>query len=379
MVFTISAMQLPPGLLEALRAATGRDSVAIADHRAAPAGHRVENMTTDSLTRHHGTLSDGTPWRLFAKVLHPASSSPAWEQIPEPFRPLVLEDLHWLDEPRVMGGVLRTDLPEGLRMPALWHIERDAEGERVTLWLEEVDDITPWDLERYRRTAARLGALHARWPEERAGAEAGLGRRDLTRLLEGKVFHHDLPIQSEDGFWERPEIADAVDERHRTDLDRLARAAPVLLEHAARLPHGAAHGDATPANFLEPGDGTTVAIDWSYGSVAPPGADLGQLLIGRFESGDEDPARAATIGAAIVEGYVAGAAEEGVRLDVEAVELGFVTHLAVRSLFSALVVDHRPDLDDAARADLTARRARTARFGLDLAFRVVDRLAPVGG
>ena len=372
-------MHLPPGLVEALRAATGREAAAIADHWVAPAGHRVENMTTGSLTRHHGTLTDGTPWRLFAKVLHPASSSPAWEQIPEPFRPVVLEDLDWLDEPRVMSGGLRADLPEGLRMPVLWHIERDEQGERITLWLEEVDDTTPWDLERYRRTAARLGALHARWPEARARSEAGLRRRDLTRLLEGKVVHHDLPIQSADAFWERPEIAGAVDERHRTDLDRLARVAPALLDHAARLPHGAAHGDATPANFLEPGDGTVVAVDWSYGSVAPPGADLGQLLIGRFESGDEDPGQAPVIGAAVIDGYIAGAAGEGVRLDVEAVELGFAAHLAVRSLFSALVVDHRPDLDDEARADLTARRARTARFGLDLAFRVADRPAPVMG
>ena len=370
-------MHLPPGLAEALQAATGRDRVTVADHAATPAGHRVENMTTDSLTRHHGALADGTPFRLFAKVLHPASSSPAWDQIPEPFRPLVLEDLHWLDEPRVMGGGLAADLPAGLRMPALWHIQHDDRAELVTLWLEEVDDTTQWDLGRYCRTASRLGALHARWPEQRARAEAGLGRRDLTRLLEGKVAHHDLPIQSDDADWDRPEIVAAVDRHHRDDLHRLAGAAPVLLQHAARLPHGAAHGDATPANFLEPDDGTIVAIDWSYGSIAPPGADLGQLLIGRFESGDEDPSAVPAIASAIVDAYVTGAADDGLPLDPDAVELGFATHLAVRSVFSALVVDHRPDLDDAARAELTARRARAARFGLDLAFRVLDRLAAV--
>ena len=370
-------MEVPPGLVEALREATGRPDVRIARWSSSPADHRVENMTTASLTRYQGTLDDGRRWRLFAKVLHPASCAPTWCQIPEEFRDQVLIDLDWLDEPRVMTGGLSGDLPPGFRMPSLWHVERGAE--RLTLWLEHVDDTTPWDLARYRRTAASLGALHARWPEERAGAEAGLRRRDLMPLLAGKVAHHDLPIQAEDAFWALPEIAAGVDERHRPDLARLARDAPVLIEHASRLPHGAAHGDATPANFLEPGDGTIVAIDWSYGSAAPPGADLGQLLIGRFESGDEDPSLASSIADTIVDGYLDGAASEGRGLERHQVELGFATHLAVRSVFSALVVDHRPDLDDVGRAELTSRRARTGRFGLDLAFRVLDRLAVAPG
>jgi hypothetical protein len=371
------AMDLPSGLLEALREATGRSDVHLAEWSSSPADHRVENMTTASLTRYRGVLDDGTPWRLFAKELHPASCSPAWCEIPEEFRARVLIDLDWLDEPRVFEGGLSGDLPAGFRMPALWHVGRATE--RLTLWLEHVDDTTPWDLARYRRTAASLGALHARWPEERAGVEADLRRRDLTPLLVGKVAHHDLPIQADDAFWALPEIASAVDERHRPDLARLAREAPLLVEHASRLAHGAAHGDATPANFLEPGDGTIVAIDWSYGSLAPPGADLGQLLIGRFESGDEDPALAPEIAETIVDGYLDGSAAEGHRLERQDVELGFATHLAVRSVFSALVVDHRPDLDDAGRAELTARRARTGRFGLDLAFRVLDRLAVAPG
>jgi hypothetical protein len=36
-------------------------------------------------------------------------------------------------------------------------------------------------------------------------------------------------------------------------------------------------------------------------------------------------------------------------------------------VFSTLVLDHRPDLDGDARADLLHRRAAVARFGLNLA------------
>ncbi|MEZ5262879.1 MAG: hypothetical protein R2755_14165 [Acidimicrobiales bacterium] len=39
-------------------------------------------------------------------------------------------------------------------------------------------------------------------------------------------------------------------------------------------------------------------------------------------------------------------------------------------MFSALVLDHRPDLEGDARAELLRRRAAVARFGLDLALDV---------
>jgi len=49
--------------------------------------------------------------------------------------------------------------------------------------------------------------------------------------------------------------------------------------------------------------------------------------------------------------------------------------LAVRSVLSALIVDHRADLDQSARHELLARRALTCRFGLDLALALASRIA----
>ena len=127
-----------------------------------------------------------------------------------------------------------------------------------------------------------------------------------------------------------------------------------------------AHGDAAPDNFREPGDGTVVAIGWSYGSVAPTGADLAQLLVGRFESGVQDPGTAPDVLPAVVEGFLAGTAEEGVAAESADVELGLAAHLAVRSLFSLLLVERRDDLPPPDRETLLARRARFGRFGIDL-------------
>jgi hypothetical protein len=42
---------------------------------------------------------------------------------------------------------------------------------------------------------------------------------------------------------------------------------------------------------------------------------------------------------------------------------------------SALLLDHRSDLDENARAELLAGRAAACRFGLDLALQVANRIA----
>src|SRR3954466_9310060 len=128
--------------------------------------HRVANMTTRSLERAAGTLPDGTTASVIVKALQPASASPIFAVIPPQFHERVLRDLHWLDEPRVYRSGLADAMPDGLRMPVVHAI--DEEPDLVTLWLEDVADVTPWDLARYRRSAAALARLGARWPADRA-------------------------------------------------------------------------------------------------------------------------------------------------------------------------------------------------------------------
>ena len=81
------------------------------------------------------------------------------------------------------------------------------------------------------------------------------------------------------------------------------------------------------------------------------------------------PARSTRSRAAVFGGYREGLAAEGVEIEADVLERAWATHLAIRSVFSALIVDHLPDLDDAARAELVGRRAALARFGLDLALK----------
>jgi hypothetical protein len=357
-------------LTEVMRSVSGNPDAVIEDWSSVPAAHRVENMTTHALHHVGATLTDGTTWRVFAKTLRPASESPGWAEIPEQLRPGVLSELDWLDEPRVYLSGLGDDLPGPLRLPTIWQVERTPA--RVTIWMEEVADVTPWDADRYHRTAVALGALAGRWPEARVTSELGFGRRDLEFLFFGKVSQFEIPALADDALWDRPPLSEVADGTMRADLDRLAEDVPGLLERQRRVPHGLSHGDATPDNFREPGDDSIVAVDWSYGNVGPVGSDLAQLVAGRFESGAADVGDLAWIVPAISDGYREGLAREGVSVADLDLETGWATHLAVRSVFSALLLP--PSESDAAtRHRLLTKRAALSRFGLDLALRVVGR------
>ncbi len=79
------------------------------------------------------------------------------------------------------------------------------------------------------------------------------------------------------------------------------------------LPQSLAHGDACPQNLLadprEPRG--LVAIDWGFVGMEPVGYDLGQLLVGRFESGEMAVSDLAPLSDLILDSYVAGLGDEG--------------------------------------------------------------------
>lgn len=351
-------------LTEVVGKATGLEVDRLNDVRAETLVENPENMTTAALRRYRGELPDGTPWSVVAKSLRPASGSPLWELIPDEFRPSVLENLDWHGEPRLYDLGLEAHLPPGLRPPNVYRVERSDDS--ITIWMEDIADDGAWTTARYRRAAVALGRMAGRWPEDRASRELGLRRRNLHNLFFGKITNLDLQILGDDSFWDSPPISDLADAKLRHDLFELAGRMPGLLDFAQQLPHAMAHGDAAPANLLEPGDGTIVAIDWSYGSCGPVGSDLSQLLAGRYDSGEGAPEELDVLMPAIVDGFCEGLDAEGSRVTRGQVEAAFAIHLGVRTVFSLLIIEGGSEMapDDSGR--LLVPRAALARAGLDL-------------
>lgn len=351
-------------LAEVVRRATGLEGRELRSVRSELLVDNPENMTTAGLRRYRGELADGTGWSVVAKTLQPASQSELWDLVPEQFRATVLRNLDWHGEPRLYELGLDAHLPDGLRAPALYLVEHDEHA--ITIWMEDVADHGSWTTERYRRAALALGRMAGRWPEARAKRELALRRRNLHDLFFGKITHLDLKILAESSFWDSPPICDLADAQLRSDLFELAERMPALLDLAETLPHAMAHGDAAPANLLDPGDGDLVAIDWSYGSCAPIGSDLSQLLAGRYDCGEASPDDLDALIPTIVDSFCEGLAAEGSRVTRKQVEAAFAIHLGVRTVFSLLVVEARGPMNSAELTRLIKPRAALARAGLDL-------------
>lgn len=316
--------------------------------------HLVENMTTSCLGHVRGRLTDGTPFHLFRKVLHPASCSPVWPLIPPAFHDQVLKELHWLDEVSVYESSLSRDLPAPVSMPRVWHVDAP-EPQRRGLWMEPVPDAARWDLPCYIASARALGALSGRWPESRVSRELGRSPRSLQGLFHGRITQAVLPALADPAVWEHPALAQQGD--LRAALAHLASRGPELLARAEALPQALAHGDAAPANMLWPDDTRLVLIDWSYAGSSPYGSDLAQLVAGRAVAGIDE--NLAVLVEAVVPAYVEGLASEGVRVGTAEVQLALAAHLLVRSGFSAVLLE-RPDLDADALLPARVRLARTA-------------------
>jgi hypothetical protein len=348
-----------------VRRALDRSDAEIDRWELVPADHCVDNMTTERLDRVRGSLDDGTPWSLFAKTLHPASASPHWALIPDFAHADLLRELDWRDEPRAYRCGLTADVPDGLRMPRLWHLDED--DDRIVLWLEDVEDRAVWDLPTYRRAAEGLGRLAGRWPQRRVDAELGLRRRRLAEYVDGKVVHAVLPWLADDATWSDPMVAAATasDPDLRSDLARLADDLPDLVGRLDDTDHALGHGDATPANILD--DGTDlVLVDWSYGSSMAGGTDLAQLVAGAYDGRAEgDVGLMAPVHDIVVDAYCAGLAAEGAAVAPGDVVLAYLVTLAVRSALTALDLSHVADLPEERRAALLHQRVALARLALD--------------
>jgi hypothetical protein len=360
------ARELPPGFDLALANVWGRRATV---HRvmSRPADHRVDNMTTASL--HHVTAeTDLGTARLFVKVLRPATKSPLMEWIPIEHHADVMVNLNWLDEPRAYRSGIGGDLPDGLRMPVIHALVE--EPEQIVMWLEDVTSTQAWTLECYRSAASLLAHAAVRWPESRL-SRVGIGRRSYGYLFFGKLMNYDIPALRSPNHWSHPDLESLGGGDLCERTERLIAAAPKLLATIDQLPHGLAHGDATPHNFLPKNDGTIVAVDWSYVSADAIGADLGQLFAGRFDVGNASAEYAPAVADAILDGYLAGLREAGATAVSESeVIAAWAISLAFRSVISSTLIDHQMTSDPNAHRKLLAARVAVAKLGLDLLDRV---------
>lgn len=285
--------------------------VGVADIEVEKVAYDIGTPSTHALLRCRGTaaLDDATtrPWSAFVKVLQ---SVWAWEfldQIPEPFRADLANNLPWRAELDGYTPNMLRALPAGLRQPRLFGVVEIDEW-HVALWVEDVEvSSAVWGLAMFARAARLLGRLAARRPvgcdtliaPSEQSAQPGFVLRYYTG---GRVRMGALPQLVDDALWAHPTVAAAVEAtgEHalRADLVDASEHLDAWLDLLDALPQTYAHGDASPQNLLVPASepGTFVIIDWGFNCPLAVGFDLGQRARrsgARRRVGGRRPARGA--------------------------------------------------------------------------------------
>ena len=364
-----------PARLEAVARAAGVPAKILSQHVVEALPCVLTNMTTADLARvRFGGNSDGPA--LVVKIAQSPRHSPLWEQIPEPFREQVMTELPWRAEADLYASPLASLLPAGMRMPAVYAVD-PLDDDRIALWMENVEErSTPWDRDDYRTAAGVLGRMAGQLPEQNIPSDIPVQRRDFRNYFFGRIVQSVLPALRAEATWGNPLVADAADPLLRRDLESLVAAMPALLDRLDGLPRTLAHGDACPQNLLRPvrQPHTVVAIDWTFAGIAALGLDAAQLVAGRAESGELDPAELTDLLDGVVDAYVEGFSEMAPSLDPEIVRFGVVGNLVIRSAFTAVPVELLGDVPTDELALLFHRRAGYARFLVDLGLVLVPGL-----
>jgi hypothetical protein len=324
---------------------------------------------TAGLFRVRGTTGDGEPWSLFAKQLQHPRYWAGTAQVPAALREDFAANFPWRGELQAWEPAFQAALPPGLRVPLL-HQVVDLGGDRLVLWMEDVDiSPGPWDPPRFARAAQLLGGLAARRSGAAAlaasGVPAGFG---LRRYVEGRVLPILQVLQREE-FWAHPLIAATVDARLRGDLAELARRLPAILDRLDRCRQSLPHGDASPQNLLparnEPG--TLVAIDIAFQCPQAIGFDLGQLLVGLVHARQLPAASLEVNDPPIIAAFARGLAEGGAGVPTDELVYGHHGSLLARAGFTAFPLEHLDDPPTPALHEHFAQRAALTRWIADAA------------
>ncbi|MGG5258464.1 phosphotransferase [Phycicoccus avicenniae] len=326
------------------------------------------SITTLSRHRVHGRVATPAgehPFRLFVKVVQAWERSPLFAFVPEHLREVAAKGVPWRTEPLAYRSDLASRLPDGLTMPTALAV-MDVDDLTCAIWLEELDVVdVPWDDARSTRAARLLGRLSG---SRRVRPLAGVSGLDWTLrdYLTGRFDNQVHPMLRDDDIWEHPLVAASFDAELRDRLRDAADGARETVEEALSLPHLPAHGDACPNNLLAV-DGVDgfVLIDYSYWMSMPPGADLGQLLVGDVQIGRTRAGDLAGRDAAHRDAYVAGLRDEGCDVPAEAVARGHALHHLLLTGLSSVPWEHLGAPPTPELAVMAQDRAAIARFCLD--------------
>ncbi|HEV2123836.1 MAG TPA: aminoglycoside phosphotransferase family protein, partial [Chloroflexota bacterium] len=308
------------------------------DHRA-----RVEQWQLRAITSSLGLATGGLYW--ISETAQVRTGRANWTVVLKIVRPphgsrhaAAAQDpahwAYWRREPLAYASGLLHDLPAGLVAPRCFGVEHKHSGvPEDWLWLEAVSDRSDgdWSHAQYVRTARLLGAFNGASLYQRSLPQyPWLGNGYLAQRIERSDADGGLPLLGDAATWRHEVVARWFPPDTGDRLAALWALRHALVHRLGQLPPVLRHGDSHRRNMLVPqratqadNDERVAAIDWGTMGIGPLGADLTDLVLGRFAGESRVPTDSSRSTEPLYHAYLGGVQASGWHDDPHMVRLGY--------------------------------------------------------
>lgn len=315
-------------LTEVVRKDQRNPDLTILDWAVAPLNHEKIIDTTGGLfcfSGHCQGAKDIKPWKVVMKCINnpkeSIESSHVW--------------YYWKREILAFQSGFLENLPPGVRAPRFYGIMENENGAWV--WIEHIQEVTgkQWSLDHFQRAARQLGRFQGTYLHMTPLIDQPWLSQSFFRTVwdEKDWWSGFMNPASEENAWKSPIAQSGFDEKQKSRVLQLLAEKQRFFDVNDRLPQVLCHYDASRRNFIwsrsaQTGEEELVGIDWAFTGIGALGNDLGQLLGTSIFFFEYNPTDAETLEAALLDGYLAGLADNGVIVDAQLVRLGYLISLS---------------------------------------------------
>jgi hypothetical protein len=315
-------------LTEVVRKDQRDPDLVILDWTVEPISHELLTDTTSGLFCFAGQGQSAKGNRHWTVVLKCMNNPKQSSQQPR-------ESSYWRREIMAFQSGLLEQLPSGVRAPRCYGITEIEDGAWV--WIEYIQEATgkQWSLDYFQRTARQLGRFQGAYlcgtplPDQPwlCWPFFGIG------WAEQNGWSGFMEPEFEQNAWKWPIAKGALDDKQKLRMLQL------IVENLrfdlvnTRLPQVLCHNDVHRKNFMwtlspQTGEEELIGVDWAFTGPGAVGNDLGELVGNSMYFFDYDPYDVETLETALLDGYLAGIADNRVGIDPRQVRLGYLISLS---------------------------------------------------
>jgi hypothetical protein len=302
-------------------------NLVLLDWTVQPLGHEKIISTTGGLFCFSGQSTQGIrPWKVVLKCIN---NPKEWGQEPRGWS-------YWQREILAFKSGFLAQLPAGVRAPRFYQVTENENGAWV--WMEHIQEVTgkQWSLDYFQRTARQLGIFQGKYLQKTPLTD----RPWLSQFFFRNVWRAEdfwsgfMNPAAKGNAWQSPITQRGFDDKQKSRVLQLLMEKEHFFEANDRLPQVLCHYDASRRNFmwsrsLQTGEEELIGIDWAFTGIGALGNDLGGLIGTSMFFFEYSPTDAESLEAAILEGYLAGLNDIGVKIDARLVRLGYLISLSL--------------------------------------------------